>query len=214
VAVFRDLVQLIQVLPGKAAANFRLKCANYLCRLLSGDTTLIPQILATAASVPEAVREVVMQDVPTAAVEMSSAEKRCREGHMILDLQERNFNFQVKRIKMIKEICGEFDDRDRIYYKDLLKKSDDPGYAVIQDTVDPRGREISIQLVAQELGINPRSNGPMIGRLMAKRWREAHPNEEIPKRDTLYQGKPYKENTYYQCDYDMLAACIREICDK
>lgn len=209
--VFRDLVQLIQVLPGRAAAVFRLKAANYLCRLLAGDVTLIPQILATHENLPAEVRDTVLQDVPIAVHEPSPVEKRCREAHMILDMKERSLNYHVKKIKLIRDIFGEFDDRDRLYYKDVLKKCDEPGYAAVTDTEDARGREISIALVCQELGVNPNGRSPQIGRLMARRWREAHPGEEIPKRDTLYNGRPYKENVYFQRDYDMMEACIREV---
>lgn len=130
---------------------------------------------------------------------------------MLLDLEERNFEFQRKRIKFIQEFTGGFDDRDRLYFKDILKKSSDPGYRAIEDTPDPRGREISIQLVCQELGINPGGKNAQIGKEMAKRWRAKYPGQKIPKRDTLYHGRPYKENVYYQRDYSMMEKVIREV---
>jgi hypothetical protein len=211
VGVFRDLVQLIMVLPGAKAGDFRLKAANYLCRLLAGDASLIPQILATQQAVAPELREAIMTQVPTALPEPSPVEKRCREGHLLLDLEERNFNFQAKRIKFMQDMFGPFDERDRLYYKDLVKKCGDSGYAAIQDTEDERGREISIALVCQEIGVNPRGTSPQIGRRVAQLWRERYPGETPAKRDTLYQGRPYKENTYYQRDYDLLEKAIKEI---
>jgi hypothetical protein len=210
VGVFRDLIQLIQVLPGKKAAAFRLKCANYLCRLLAGDRTLIPEIIATSEAVPAQAQEVIMQDVPRAVIEESPTLKRVREENLLLDLQERNFNFQMKRIKAIDDLFG-LDDRDKLYFKDILKKSNDPGYAAIQDTTDERGREISIALVCQEIGVSPRGKSPQIGALMKRRWTEAHPGQTPPKRDTMFNGRPYKENVYYQRDYAMLEQCIRDV---
>lgn len=216
--MFRDLIQLVQVLPGRKAASFRLKCANFLCRLLTGDRTLIPQIINASENISQEAANVMMQDVPVARVEISSVEKRCRDGHMLLDLEERkikieeqNFDFQVKRFKAIKDEFG-MDDRDKLYYKDLFKKSSDPGYAAIQNTEDVRGREISIALVCQEIGINPQGKNPQIGRVMAKKWRERFPDNEIPKRDTIFLGRPYKENAYYQCDYDLMEQSIRDVC--
>ena len=64
VGVFRDLIQLVQVLPGKNAAAFRIKAANYLCRLLSGDLSLIPEIIHTNQVVNDGAREALLQDVP------------------------------------------------------------------------------------------------------------------------------------------------------
>lgn len=46
---------------------------------------------------------------------------------------------------------------------------------------------------------------------MAKLWKENNPGEEPIKRDTLYQGRPYRENTYFQKDYDMMVHCINEV---
>lgn len=188
-----------------------------MARLCGGDTSLIPMIEQANASITPEAREIIMQGVVVAPVQISTTEKRCREAGMLLDLEERkikiqeaNFSFQLKRMKLINEIIP-LDDRDKLYFKDVLKMCGNAGYAAITDTPDEeRGREISIALVAQEIGVNPNGQSPVIGKLMAKRWKDAHPGEEPSKRDTLYQGRPYKENAYFQRDYVMLEACIRE----
>lgn len=225
VAVFADLLQLLMVLPGRAAGDFRLKAANFLCRLLSGDVTLIPQILQTAANTSREAQAVIMQAVPVPPVDESMVLKRCREENALLDIEERkqrleinrresNLAFQVKCVKAINELKP-LDDRDKLYFVDLIKMCDAPGYARIEDQqtrCETRGREISIALVAQELGVNTANKNSQIGKLMASRWRAANPQKEFVKRDTMYLGRPYKENVYYQCDYGMLAECIKEVC--
>lgn len=45
VADAATLVEIIFLLPGKAAKQFRRKSAQYICRLLGGDESLIPEIL-------------------------------------------------------------------------------------------------------------------------------------------------------------------------
>ena len=220
---FADATHLVMLLPGKTAGEFRIKCAEYMARMCSGDRSLIKQIEDQYAATTPEQREVMMQGVPTLVI--TGVEKRCREENMLLDLEERranleqrkakvqemNFDFQVKRMKLIGELVP-LDDRDRLYFKDLLKMSCKPGYSMITDSPDEvRGREISIALVAQEMGVNVSGKGPTIGKLMAQKWKDAHPNEEPVKRDTLYQGRPYKENTYFQCDYDMLKQCIIKV---
>lgn len=209
------------------AGQYRVKFANYLARLCSGDLTLINEIIHTNQRVSPEAREVMLQDVPRPDPDVSeSTRKRVREENLLLDIEERklrleerklslaekNHDFQYKRIRRLEE-QGMFDDRDRLYFKDILKKSGDPGYARIQDTNDERGREISIALVCQEMEVNPNGKSSQIGRLMARRWRELHPGEEIPKRDTLYMGRPYRENAYYQRDYALMQQCICEVLD-
>ena len=96
VAVFADLLQLLMVLPGRAAGDFRLKAANFLCRLLSGDVTLIPQILQTAANTSREAQAVIMQAVPVPPVDESMVLKRCREENALLDIEERKQRLQIK----------------------------------------------------------------------------------------------------------------------
>lgn len=177
----------------------------------------------------------IMQGVQTPELASPLVLKRVREENLLLDLEERKQNLEERKqrikaentarcldhIKRLDEFIG-LDDRDRLYYKDMMKMAfeNKPGYSGFltdslqvnnEENQNERGREISIALVCQELGVNPRGKSSQIGRIMAKRWREAHPGEEIPKRDTLYNGRPYKENVYYQCDYDMLAGVIEEV---
>ena len=217
--VFRDLAELVMVLPGNKAGLFRKKCADYLCRLLSGDKSLIPEILATHESVSEEARDTIMQDVPSSP-QLSNVEKRCREENMLLDVQERkvrvmemNMDFHVKQIKYIESLTGGLDDRDRLYYKDVIKQCAKPGFAAIEDAPgDERGREISIQLVCQELGVNPRGKEGLIGRCLARMYRERYPeNPRPPQGDQLYMGKMIKVNKYYQKDYDLAQAAVREV---
>jgi hypothetical protein len=75
VANFRDLVQLVLLLPGKAAASFRVKAANYLCRLLSGDMSLIPEIVRTNQSVSPELRDAVLQGVSSGPQEVDRRRK-------------------------------------------------------------------------------------------------------------------------------------------
>ncbi|BCU09075.1 hypothetical protein [Sicyoidochytrium minutum DNA virus] len=224
VAVFRDLIQIIQILPGKTAGSFRAKAANYLCRLLAGDESLIPEIMRTKENTPEVVREVIMQDVPT--FDRTPAEKRFREETMDLIIKERrhaleerkaaleqkNLEFQIKRMAYIEDRLGGLDDTDKIYFKDLIVKCNDPGYAAIQNSSDERGEEISIALVAQELGIHPREKSPQIGKVLASMWRARYPGQSPPKRRTKYLGRVYNENAYYDRDRDLVEKAIRQVC--
>lgn len=49
---------------------------------------------------------------------------------------------------------------------------------------------------------------------MVSLWRAKYnygDDVQPPKRDTLFRGKPFKENAYYEDDYDIMEQAIREV---
>ena len=76
-------------------------------------------------------------------------------------------------------------------------------------------REISIVLVGQEVGIHPGGKAGQAGRELLKLWRQKYnkgPQERPPQRDTIFRGKPYKENAYFEEDYDIVHQALRTVC--
>ena len=77
----------------------------------------------------------------------------------------------------------------------------------------PVEEEISILMVAIEMGITVGERGGAVVKL----WREKHghdSNTQPPKRETTFRGKPFKENTYYRRDLEIMRRAIREVCDQ
>lgn len=115
------------------------------------------------------------------------------------------------------------DNRDKIYFKSLYKNMvfNEPGYnplflagtsrPAIADAATPPNREISIHLVARAMNVDVRNCSARIGKLMARRWREANPGKEIPTRQVEFQGRPILENAYFETDRPMMEQCIREV---
>jgi hypothetical protein len=252
-------VQLVNSRPGRTAGAFRGKCGEFMARLCGGDLTLIPLIQQQNAALSDEARDVIMEGVAppvNASAVSDSVLKRVREEHLLLDIEERRAKVQVlvqgasmkmievavasqdAGMKMIKarmdmvEAVRPLDDRDRLYFKDMIMRAGRPGYdfggssivaiapgdsasvpvPVAEVAAPVAGREISIALVCAELGLHPGSRSSAIGKRMVQCWRKAHPGrQEPPKRDTLYQGRPYLENAYFQADYEMLADCCREV---
>lgn len=127
-------------------------------------------------------------------------EQQCSKERRLMD-----------HIGNMKELFG-WDERDRIYYKDQFRAIVAPKEGVVAAIENGgRGSEISIAMVCQEMGVNPRGKSPQIGREMAKRWRASHPEELIPRREVIYQGRPYMENTYYKRDTEMMKDVIRHV---
>ncbi|CAN0362293.1 unnamed protein product, partial [Ectocarpus sp. 6 AP-2014] len=77
-----------------------------------------------------------------------------------------------------------------------------------------RGHEISIAMVSTELGVRLGGKAGLAGRRMKCLYAERYGGEaaaNIPKRLTIYMGRPYQENTYFSRDKDLLEQAVREV---
>jgi len=91
---FTYLVELVFVLECKNgnAVRYRRKFADYLCRLLSGDESLIPIIKKANNSVPQELKDTFMNGVVTEQ-STKQIEKRSRESE-----NEETVSFQMKKL--------------------------------------------------------------------------------------------------------------------
>ena len=89
----------------------------------------------------------------------------------------------------------------------------DPGYSVPtpQCSRGVRGEEISIAMIATEMGVSVGGRGGLVGKklkaLYAERYGQNAAND-IPKRSTVFQGRPYQENSYFARDKDLVERAI------
>jgi hypothetical protein len=141
------------------------------------------------------------------------------------------------------QMLGGTDDRDKIEVKDRIRLAKRPlataaiGSTATMDTltvsipvIDPgvtvptpdcaervRGCEISIPLVASELHVVVGDKAGQVGQRMKVLYEArygAHAAGNIPKRQTLFRGKPVYENTYYMRDKDLLVQAVHDITGK
>ena len=63
VASAKVLVTIIWILPGAAAKEFRMKCAEYICRILGGDESLVKEMELRAMRVSPEQKEIFLKDV-------------------------------------------------------------------------------------------------------------------------------------------------------
>jgi hypothetical protein len=136
------------------------------------------------------------------------------------------------------QMLGGIDDRDKIEFKDRIRLALRPASAagsyttssaltVATPMVDPgvkvptpecddmvRGCEISIPLVASELNVVVGDKAGQVGKRMKALYGTrygVHAAQNIPKRQTIFRGKPMNENTYYKRDKDLLIQAVRDI---
>lgn len=192
---------------GRELAEFYLAVHDEVIKFLRGDASKFDTLKRTRTG----------DDLEDISLEREMKRIKIEEASVkVHDLKMKQFSSDVE---LMREMFG-WDDRDRIYYKDFGKsimnesRASQNGrgapLALLVDD-DPRGGEISIPMICNELGVNPRGKNGQIGKCMARLWRAEHPGEKCPKRETLYNGKPYMENTYYRCDYDLLVQAIRTV---
>ena len=77
-----------------------------------------------------------------------------------------------------------------------------------------RGSEISIAMVSTELGIRLGEKAGQVGKKMKALYSArygSHAGANIPKRTTIFRGKPFQENAYYLRDKDLMQQAIREV---
>jgi hypothetical protein len=131
------------------------------------------------------------------------------------------------------QALGGVDDRDKIEFKDRIRLAMRPTYTqgLIEGTaaavVDPgpgvathdcsesvRGSEISIPMLATEMHVNIGDRAGQIGKRMKKLYAQTYGEaaaRAIPKRETIFRGKPLHENTYYKRDKALLQQAIEEV---
>lgn len=77
-----------------------------------------------------------------------------------------------------------------------------------------RGGEISIAMVSSELGVRLGEKAGQVGKMMKALYSERYGSvagANIPKRTTIFRGKPFPENTYYSRDKDLMEQAVREV---
>ena len=225
-------MEIIWELPGKTAKRFRRQCAHLICRILGGDRTLIDQIEARYQNTPVEEKEVFLAHTDRPAPKrrrMTLAEYTPEElqeyNKREVELVQMRMDTTKMQMEMFEKLGG-LDERDKIFFKDLMRvqslsssaSSSSSSSTALLLSGTTRGAEISIPLVSQQIGVRV-ANGQAgrIGKNMVKRWRAKHghgAHVQPPKRITYFKNKPYPENTYYMEDIDIMEAAIREVCNK
>ncbi|CAM9297677.1 unnamed protein product, partial [Ectocarpus sp. 13 AM-2016] len=69
-------------------------------------------------------------------------------------------------------------------------------------------------MVSTELGVRLGGKTGLVGKRMKALYAERYGGvaaSNIPKRQTIFMGRPYKENTYFSRDKDLMEQAIREV---
>ncbi|CAN0075583.1 unnamed protein product [Sphacelaria rigidula] len=270
----KTITEIIWMLPGRAAKEFRRQSAETICRVLSGDTSICEEIESRRNRLqgseegrafqrfmngePDAKRARIGPEIMELATEeqyqayVSSQVQH--EMHLLRATNEVSLvKAEVSLVMTMKEAFeqirpldsrGEIELTDRIF--DIQNRAfrrasgftvpaitTEPVNAVVVATpaaaapTDPgtsvptpechaavRGGEISIAMVSTELGISLGEKAGQVGKKMKALYSARYGSKasaNIPKRTTIFRGKPFQENTYYSRDKDLMQQAIREV---
>lgn len=91
---------------------------------------------------------------------------------------------------------------------------DDPSVRTPQCSAAIRGSETSIHVVCAKMGVSIGERAGQIGKAIKRLYALRYGTEaaaNIPKRRTMFRGKPFLENTYYTRDEGLIEQAVREV---
>lgn len=212
-------IELVMVLPGKTAKETRAQFASIIRRYMGGDSTLVPEIEANAASTAPLAQLARAGDDPDAR------RKRERlEDLEILQLEEeiqskriQNFHASMDLLTNINPAWRQTDPRFRLKTEDMVKNIvSTPVSSVLTLTNGPAPApapaSLSISQLVQELGGRALSHSDAIsaGKLAVKRFRGLHGTDPIKHRQWV-DGAERVVNSYTETDRAMLTAVLRDL---
>jgi hypothetical protein len=206
----RGIVEIVMILPGRAAASVRKQAASVLVRYLGGDPSLVEEIadnrLAQARLPEDHPMRLFGETVESEAI------KRKREELQMIELEGQIKKARVQAVvdtvtlgaQALEALGLRMDDRDRIRAKDLISQvtfGGEPsreGELCVRKFVLDRGR--------RQFGMDAR-----VGKLAKKLYLRDHPEYTFPKKDVNVNGQIMPCNVWYESQRDYLERALTEI---
>ena len=198
VADARTLVEVVLVIPGKAAARYRRDAAGVIVRYLGGDLSLVDEIAAIRLT-----QEQLDEDDPARifgqTVE-SEALKRKREEVTLAELDGRAKRTRVQSavdvagmtLRALEDLSLPVSDRDRMLAKDIITNAGFAGQAALQDRTDDK--DICLQKFCAERG--KAGQHISLGSKAKKLYLADHPDFTFPKKDVYANGQIIQANRW------------------
>ena len=219
VADAREITEIIMVLSGRGAAQFRKKSADVIVRYLGGCPTLVEEIAANRVAQENLPEEHPMR-LFGETVE-SEAIKRKREEVQLadLDLQLIEIKSRAKKARVasvtesveiglqcMRNLGLPVDDRARARANDLIQQ------AVFEEAHDaPDDPEICIRQFLQQKGVRDTSMDARIGKLAKQLLLNESPQYVFPKKSIYCNGQMLEANIWRTSQKDYLEQALTTI---
>jgi len=197
---FEHAIELIMVLPGDNAKEYRHKFADIIKRYLAGDATLISEIQANAAS-DHPVNRMAREACAADAEQVTDVSlKRKREA---LELRKMELDMHMTIMDRYEAVCKSetLDLHAKDVFRTMLLNEAGQG-AVITGGADTT--PISLSQMGARLGYKLSTDEyKRVGKITGKLYREAH-GVAPPKHTQLVNGQAVEVNTYFAKDGELV----------
>lgn len=203
--------------------KFAVQVTDWIDRYMRGDISLVADVVARHDQVHGMQSNVVIEskEIDDPFDEKESVLIKRRRIYNELDEQEARtkrirYEAERMRIETNQMLLAMFDndemvdERTKILLHDFKLRNIQESMTSNKNllTNGPSNSEISIPMISQKyhLRYSPEKSS-QIGIAAARMYRNRH-NKSPPKRTAWFQGRPIKENTYYESDEDILRLAI------
>lgn len=123
-----------------------------------------------------------------------------------IELCDKISDIQRRAFGLVSEPTGEL--------VNIPKSTQDAGHGIPTPKCSHqvRGDEVSIAMIATSMGVSVRGRAGLVGRKLKELYADRYGTDAangIPKRNTIYAGRPYLENMYFARDKDLVERAIR-----
>lgn len=203
----RGAVQIIMILPGRAAAAFRKKAAGILVRFLGGDETLVDEIAANYEA-----QSTLPEDDPLRffgqTVE-SERIKRAREDLEFSRAKRARIQNMAESVQIVFDAMSAIgmppDDRDRMRAKDMMTT------ALHEKEIQDDDPEICIRSVLSAHGVRNAGADSKVGKLAKRLYVADHPQYEFPKKQIYVNGQLAMANIWRQSQKPYIERAIAQL---
>ena len=192
----RGAVELIMILPGRAAARVRKMAADVMVRYLGGDPAIVEEVaanrLAQESMCPDDPARLFGQTVESEAL------KRKREEVELTELEGRVKRARVQAatdvarltLGALNDLGLPVSDRDRIMAKDIITTAAFSGQPALQE----EDKDICLQQFCMERG---RAGAQvLLGKKAKALYLADHPDYTFPKKDVYANGQIIQANRW------------------
>ena len=206
----RGIVEIVMILPGKAAASVRKQFASILVRYLGGDLSLVEEVASNRLA-----QESLPEDHPLRifgeTVE-SEAIKRKREELEMVELEGRIKKAKVQSVVDTVTIGAQalvalglsMDDRDRMRAKDMISQA-------TFGTGQEREDEICIRKFVLDHHQRQYGLDASVGKLAKRLYLKDHPDYTFPKKKVNVNGQMVDCNIWYESQREYLERALAEL---
>ncbi|CAM9311655.1 unnamed protein product, partial [Hapterophycus canaliculatus] len=233
----KTLVEIIWLLPSRAAKEFRRQSAHTIARVLDGNTSLCDEIEQRCARLQSTEEGMACQKFLMDSAHLRRLVQKLPFGSIARWTKRRQLSSrswpkavafeQIDMYDTIKDaqrrasgannmIAAAPVDNSILYVARPVDDSIDPETGLViathKCTDSVRGPETSICNEVAKMGVKVGEKAGQVGKVVKGLYSEKYGVEaslKIPKRRTTFRAKPFPENSYWDRDADLIQQAIR-----